>query len=414
MRAFQRKLRLTFVIERGGFPGDQVMAGGAIDRLTRRRELISMDVFMAAFTRGRRFAEHDSLDALREIRGLVTFQARRRSMRALQFELGGVVVEGAHFFPGTQAVAGFALLKRAFLELALMRILMAFEAGQGFKMIFRCRGRIQVRRLMTIRARRSGVAAIQRESRLLVVRLAIGGWTKSFHGMAIVAAIRKFRRGELTAVRVLMAVRTGIEFDAIDCAGARGDVTFRAFDGLMLPLQRITAIFVTGDGKRCVLEAALVVTGGAIAILKLALMRIGLVAGVAAVMRHGLAEIVGFVALEAIHLSVQFEQGIFGPAVIESSGGVYLLPSVHVVATLTGGLESASMRVAMAIDACGERDVPVLNVSLRIRSVDRFVALLAGDLGGVQSRELEPGRGVFEARCRLPAFDGMAFCAIRS
>src|SRR5579872_6002944 len=159
------------MIEPRGLPRHQRVTRSAVADAAVQHELLAVDVFVAAFAVAGRIAEHHFLDSLSEIRRLVAFQASRGTMRALQLELGGVVIESSDFLPGPQAVARFAFLQRRAFELPLVRIAMAFDASQRIEMILHrsVRGRGFVATL----ARCGRMSAAQRELRLLMLSLGV-------------------------------------------------------------------------------------------------------------------------------------------------------------------------------------------------------------------------------------------------
>ena len=116
-----------------------------------------MNVFVAATARWRGTAKNDLLRRSHASRAMA-LGARDCAVRAVERKLRGCMVEGPHFLPGLHRVADIAVLFRRRWELPLMRILVACDAGQCFKLILRWRhGVSSSRRLMAAGARCGGM-----------------------------------------------------------------------------------------------------------------------------------------------------------------------------------------------------------------------------------------------------------------
>ena len=128
-------------------------------------------------------------------------------------------------------MAGFAPLRRAvgtlpchaFVEFAMMHILMAGGAGPIFEMerqdlVLSAGGP----HLMTIGARHGGVRARQRKTCLAMFGDRECGAVPIQNGMTILAFVQIRGSCKLSVMGVLMAVGAGCEFHLIDCVLARG------------------------------------------------------------------------------------------------------------------------------------------------------------------------------------------------
>ena len=165
------------VIEQGRLPLHAVVAVGAGGSVP-FGELLSVDVLMAVLAQGGGCLEIHVDQIGFEVRRLMAVDAGRRPMCPEQGKLGLGMVETGKFFPGLGAMAGLATargtvgpdLLHAFLELALVDILVATGAVQTFPVINDVRFGLELRGLlMAFGTCNSDVAASQRKAGLLVL-----------------------------------------------------------------------------------------------------------------------------------------------------------------------------------------------------------------------------------------------------
>jgi len=197
-----------------------------------------------------------------------------------------------------------------------MRVLVTLDAAKRLESILRRYA--LARRLVAALARDCRMSSTQREARFPMLRLGVGGRPESLQVMAAFASILEFRRGELRGVRVLVTIGAHLEFDVIVRGRRRRYVTFRAFHRSVFSLQRITAPGMLARVESRLLELDLGVTARAILFCELPAVGIGLMARIAAVVRHRFLEVVGLMALEAVDFGVFPQQRIFRPAMIEA------------------------------------------------------------------------------------------------
>ena len=140
MFAFKRERGSLVVIEGRRLPLGGVVAVSARSDFVfvELGELAAVRVFVALLAFLRSLLEVHINKLGFQVGRLMAVDASDRTMRALQAEGGGVVVEAIHFTPGLGSVAGLAThrlavlpdLFLALLELTMVDILMAGGAGQ--------------------------------------------------------------------------------------------------------------------------------------------------------------------------------------------------------------------------------------------------------------------------------------------
>ena len=175
VRPLQRK-RSFFVIEQGRPPFRAVVTFGAA-RDVRFRKLAPVNIAVAVLARVRCCFEIGVAQLHSHVRRLVAINARHRSMRPHQRELGGAVIKARQIRPCFRRVANFATdgalrvrPHHAFFELPVVRILMARCAGAIFKAVSDRLRFERILRLVTFVACRCDVAPGQNKARVLVAR----------------------------------------------------------------------------------------------------------------------------------------------------------------------------------------------------------------------------------------------------
>ena len=110
-----------------------------------------------------------------------------------------------------------------------MRVLMAANARERFKLILRRKGRVVARhRFMALGTCGGGMPSIEVEAGLLMARQGEGGRTKTIQGVAKLAAVEVWSRGELPPMDILMAIGAGLVLDAVQRLRARRQMALSA------------------------------------------------------------------------------------------------------------------------------------------------------------------------------------------
>ena len=152
----------------------------------------------------------------------MAIDARGRAVCAQKRELRLRVIESREFPPTLGGVAGLAPrlravsanLLHAFLELSLMRIVMAAGAVQVAPVIDHGRLGLELRRfLVTVGTGNGDVPSRECEVSFLVLGQRKGRRLVAIHGVAAVASVEIRRGGKLSRVPIGMAIRAAIEFD---------------------------------------------------------------------------------------------------------------------------------------------------------------------------------------------------------
>ena len=158
------------------------------------------------------------------------------------------MVEVANIDPRFRTVTRFAaqrrsigaLLRHAFFEFTFVWIHMAGCAGAVAEMERKNLVRSSTEAyFMAIRAGHRHMRPSQHETRVLVLGDGERRTMKVLNRVAILATVLVRRRGKLTVVRVLVAIRASREFHFVNRVLAGRRVTFVAGDGRMLSFERI-------------------------------------------------------------------------------------------------------------------------------------------------------------------------------
>ena len=267
---------------------------------------------------------------------------------------------------------------------------------------------------MAVRASHRGVSSLQRKRGRLVLRERKSGRMETGHGVTVLAAIAAWSTSKLPAMRIAMAIETGLVRGMVVRIQAGRLMALGAGDGLVLPVQRISGRPVAGLRERGRLPTGDRVTGAALSVigttLELALVFVLMAIHSPFVGDRGL-EIGILVALhagQALMLSVQRELSL---AMIERGGEPDLAPGFRVVAGLAAGRKRAVMRVLMAAVTLGKIQPGVLHdFGVRFRRAMALCALHAAVLSG----ERKMRGGVVERAHRLPVPRIMTALAVAS
>ena len=247
MRASQCEVRTLVVIKQRRFPFHAVVTLGA-PRNSGLCELVRMHVLMAVLTLHRSSFEIDIQQVRFKIWRLVAVDARRSAVRTQQREFRLRVIESGEFPPSLGGVAGLAPSLsavsadslHAFLELPLMRILMATGAVQIAPVIDNRRLGLELRRFFVAVATGNGdVSSSECKMSFLVLGKRKRGRLITIHGMTTLASIEIRRGGKLSRVPVAMAICAAIEFDFEQRVLAFRNMALRTFQTSVASLQRI-------------------------------------------------------------------------------------------------------------------------------------------------------------------------------
>ncbi len=134
----------------------------------RFRKLASVNIAVAVLARARRCFEIGVAQLHSHVRRLVAINARHRTMRSYQRELGGVVIEASQIRPGFRRVADLAAghafhirSHHALFELSPVRILVTRRARPVFEPVCHRLRFEWILRLVTLVARGRHVASRQ-------------------------------------------------------------------------------------------------------------------------------------------------------------------------------------------------------------------------------------------------------------
>lgn len=247
MRASQCEVRALVVIKQRRFPLHAVVTLGAA-RNSGLCELVRMHVLMAVLTLHRSRFEIDIQQVRFKIWRLVAVDARRSAVRTQQREFRLRVIESGELPPTLGGVAGLAPSMsavsadslHAFLELPLMRIVMATRAVQVAPVIDNGGLGLELRRfLVAVGTGNGDVPSGEREMSFLVLGQRKRGRLVAIHGVTTLASIEIRRGGKLSGVPVAMAICAAIEFDFECCVLPFWDMALRTFQPSVATLQRI-------------------------------------------------------------------------------------------------------------------------------------------------------------------------------
>lgn len=266
---------------------------------------------------------------------------------------------------------------------------------------------------MAVDARYSHVAAGKRKLRLLVPGKSKGRGMEGQVGVALLAVVLEGRTRELALVGILVAIRAESEFDLEESIAAGRDVALRARNRGVLARQRIGCSQVILDREGRWPPALDPMAGFAPAAVRapgeLAVVRIGLVAVRAVLVRNRTLEVHAGMTALAGHIQVLAEQREAGPGVVKARYEGALLPRTSVVAGVAALLEFTTMGIAVAVGAGIEVQAEVAR-----RAVGAgCMAFLAGNLH-VRTGEREAGPGVIDLLSRLPVGRVVALHAVRA
>ncbi len=259
---------------------------------------------------------------------------------------------------------------------------------------------------MAVRTKYGDVRAREDEFRLGMARQTIRRRRERNLRMTGFAAVRVSRPGELSGVRVQVALRTSSGSQLVFRIPPGGFVALGALHGRVLAFEREKAFLVLFASIQRRLEAGLGVARDTIAPgrppRELALMHVLMAIG-ALFVGDGLLEIGVLMTLETAGLGVLSVERELGQVVIESGFGAHRFPGSRYVAGLAGAFEGriherASMRIVVAILAAGEVQslVPGRSTPRRGRVALHAVEALMAPSQGIRRT------AVIEARCRLP------------
>jgi len=202
------------VIEQSGLPLRAVMARDAA-RNAALGELFAVDIFVTAFTLGRRGLEIDVRQLGFQIRRSVAIRAGGGAMRSNERKICLGMIESRQLVPRLGRVAGFAARRltvrsraaHPLLELSFVRIGVAGRAIKILPMVNRGHFVADLNRFfVTLTAGYSDVTAGEQEAGLLMTSQRERGRAISLKGMTLLALIEPGSGSELRGVPVGMAV----------------------------------------------------------------------------------------------------------------------------------------------------------------------------------------------------------------
>lgn len=210
--ALKRKMRPRVVIENRRHPTLRIVAIGA-GSFPGLCKLAAVSIFVTVLTNLRGALE---LDFPRAHGRFVTGATLDHAVSTEKWELGFRMVESVDVCPGTNVMASFAsqrcavgaLPRHAILKFTVVRIPMAgsttaiLEAERHNFVGAACRSH-----LVAIGTRHRGVRPGQCETRVAMLRNRKSGTVKVFNGMAALAFVQVRSGGELSVMRILVAVR---------------------------------------------------------------------------------------------------------------------------------------------------------------------------------------------------------------
>jgi len=176
-----------------------------------------------------------------------------------KFRLG--VIEAVDVGPGSDGVARFASEGRAIgafarhllVEFTVVRILVARGAGavvelKGKNFV----GAAREANLVAIGARYGNVCAHQGVARIAMLLDGISGAVPVDNRVAILAAVLVGSPGELVIVRILVAIRAGLELNLLNRVLSPGELTLRAVHLAVRALQGIfrSVVLLHAEGGR--------------------------------------------------------------------------------------------------------------------------------------------------------------------
>ena len=239
------------------------------------------------------------------------------------------------------------------------------------------------------------------------------GGMEALHFVAVLALVEVRGAAELPGVRVLMAIRAGLERRVIVGIETRRKVALGAGQALVLASERVLGGLMRGFGKRSGLPAGIGMTRPAFAVIgagyELPFVLI-LMAIHALVVRDRLLEIGIHVALVAGQPVVLSVQGELSFAVVEGAArDLCVLPTGGVVARFAAGREGSVVRILMAAGARLEIQSFVLDhLGVGLRRLVTLGALHIRMLAG----QREMGGRVVKLLDRLPGGEPVTGLAV--
>ncbi len=243
-------------------------------------------------------------------------------------------------------------------EVALMRILVAAGASQAAKTegpTGTC-GRLRDRSggLVAILACDSDVRTFERKTRRLMFFDAEGRGMKTVHSVAILATVGVRSTGELSAVRIAMAIQTGLKARMVVGVETSRWMALGAGQTLVFAGDGKCGVSMSGFGEGRRAPSRYGVTGAAVpaigAVEKLAFVLVA-VAIEASLVRHRRLEIRVLMTLQTGDVMVFPCQWKLRSIVVEVARRPQALPGVGTVALLASRRESAVVGVLMTTSA---------------------------------------------------------------
>lgn len=183
----------------------------------------------------------------------MTSTALDGAVRAEQWKLCFRMVIAVDVRPGPHVVTGFATQGRAIgaalchtvLEFAMMRIGVACGTAPVFEMERQdFIGPARRAHLMTIGARHGSMSAGKNKTRAAMLGDGKCGAVEVLNGVTAFTFIEIGRGGKLAVVGIFMAIRAGREFHFVKRVFSCGQMALGAFDGDVLPLERVIGVVV--------------------------------------------------------------------------------------------------------------------------------------------------------------------------
>jgi len=322
---------------------------------------------------------------------LVTFVTRDAAVTSDQWEFCFRMVEAANVNPGSSAVACFAAQgsaigafgRHALVEFALMRIHVAGRAGAVLEMERQNLVRSSAEAgLVALRAGYGLVGPGQHEACVLVLRDGERRAMEVLYGVAILATILVGSGGKLFVMGVLVAIHARRELHFVESILTGRRVAFFAGDGRMFSLERVMRSRVFLHAKLRRLPAIDGVAFRALALtcarLELPFVRIGRMAIQTLAKGQRLLEIGSRMAAAAADFHMRSEERVFCFRMVKLHRRIHFFPTRCRMAGLAGSLESAFVRIGVAVDAGAEFNPGEFHCLI---GAGRKVAFLAGYLG---------------------------------
>ena len=244
MASLQREMRLRIMVKGRRDPALRIMAVRAMG-VAFLRKLAVMHIPVTTLTKLRCSLELHFLCADGHLVTSATFDgAVRTQQRELRFRM----VEAIHICPGPHVVAGFASERRpigpelchAILEFAVVRI----RVARGAALILEMKRQNLVRsarraHLMTIRAGHGCMRSRQSKTGVAMLGDSECGSVEVLDRVTAFTFVLIRRRGKLPIVCVLVAIGASRKLHFINRVLACRQMALGAFDGDMLPFQRV-------------------------------------------------------------------------------------------------------------------------------------------------------------------------------